>query len=425
MRAFFSGDPHTARTLNAQGIAIADRHGDLDLRLLAGNGHAQARLSTGELAEALAELDEMMVLATTAEVNPQAAGLVCCAVINACTECMDVHRTIEWTQALTRWCDRQPGLVPYRGQCTVHQAEMHQLRGRWDGALADIRRVLDRVDDHPADNSVGMAHYRHGELLRVSGSYGPAEDSYREALRHGHDPQPGLALLRLAQGRTDAALTAIRRALDEDHYRKSARTQLLAAGVETALAAGDAEFARSCAARFQEVATELDSPLLAAFDAVARGSIALAEDRPQRALAALREALAHWVQIDAPYEAARCRVLVAQAHRALGDEETADLELELARSTFAKLCAPTEAVRLAAAHIAPVAQHRTAAPDGLTPREVEVLRLVATGASNRDIATTLFLSEKTVARHVANIFTKIDVSSRSAATAYAFAQRLA
>ena len=425
MRTLFAGDPAGAIELLERAIVVAGRFGDDDLRLLAGNGRGQARVSAGQLVQGLAELDEMMVLAMTSGVSPQAVGLVSCAVLTACAECMDVRRSVEWTRALTRWCDQQPGLVPYRGQCAVHRAELEQLRGRWDGALTEIQGVLAQLLEHPTDHSAGMAHYRHGELYRVRGEHARAEEAYREALRHGRDPQPGLALLRLAQGRAEAALLALRRALDEVPERKSARTHLLAAGVECGLAAGDAEFARRCAAELAELAAEIDSPLLRAVEAVARGSLALADERPQQAIPALREALNGWLVIDAPYDAACCRVLIAQGCRLLGDDETAELELDAARSTFAGLCRGDEAARLLTVRIAPASRGRASPPNGLTPREVEVLRLVATGASNRAIADALFLSEKTVARHLANIFTKIDVSSRAAATAYAHARRLA
>jgi len=425
MRAFFSGDPAAARALHERALAVAERFGDRDLRVLAGNGHGQSRVSLGELAEGLAELDETMVLATTGDVSPQAVGLVSCAVINACVECMDVRRTAEWTDALSRWCDRQQGLVPYQGQCAVHRAELQQLRGRWDGALREIHGVLAHVAEYPTDHSAGMAHYQHGELCRVRGDLAGAEEAYREALRHGRDPQPGLALLRLAQGRSAPALVAVRRALDEAHHRKWAQTHLLAAGVECALAAGDGEFARHCADQLAELAAEVDSPLLSAVEASARGAVALAEGRAQPAGAALREALRHWLAMDATYDAACCRIRMAQACRLLGDDESAGLELEAAGATLVRLCGEAEAARLVAALVPSLDRPAGGGPRGLTPRELEVLRLVATGASNRKIAEALFLSEKTVARHVANIFAKIDVSSRAAATAYAHAQRLA
>ena len=422
MRAFFGGQFEVALGLHERALAMADRFGDTDLRVLAGNGHGQALIARGELAAGLAELDETMVLATTGTAHPQAVGLVCCAVINACVECMDVARTAEWTDALTRWCDRQEGLVPFHGQCAVHRAELQQLRGKWDGAQDELRDVLAHVARHPADHATGMAHYQHGELCRVRGDHAGAEAAYREALRHGRDPQPGLALVRLAQGRPGPALQAVRRALDEPHVRRVARTHLLAAGVECGLAAGDLEFARRCAEELAGFAADADSALLAAVAAGTRGILALAERRGGPAVTALREALTHWLALDAPYDAAGCRIRIAQAYRLLGDEESAELELEAARSALLPLCGPDEAQRLVAVQVPASAR---GGADGLTARELEVLRLVATGASNRGIAASLVLSEKTVARHVANIFAKIGVSSRAAATAYAHERRLA
>jgi len=422
MRAFFAGQPELALGLHERALAVADRFADTDLRVLAGNGHGQALIACGELATGLAELDETMVLATTGSAHPQAVGLVCCAVINACVECMDVRRTAEWTDALTRWCDPQQGLVPFQGQCAVHRVELHQLRGRWDGAQDELRNVLAHVERHPSDHSAGMAYYQHGELCRVRGDHAGAEAAYREALRHGRDPQPGLALVRLAQGRPGPALQAIRRALDEPHVRRVARTHLLAAGVECGLAAGELEFARGCADELAGFAAGTDSALLAAVAAGAQGSLALAERRPGPAATALREALGRWFALDAPYDAAGCRIRIAQACRLLGDEETAELELDAARLALLPLCGPDETQRLLAGRI-PEGPRGGAA--GLTARELEVLRLLATGASNRGIAEALVLSDKTVARHVANIFAKIGVSSRAAATAYAHERRLA
>jgi DNA-binding CsgD family transcriptional regulator len=421
MRTMFGGAHAEAMALLEQAITIADRFGDLELRLLAGNGHGQARVSAGDLAGGLAELDEVMVLATSADVSPSVVGLVGCAVIAACQECLDLRRSLEWTQALTRWCAGQPGLVPYRGQCTVHRAELLQLRGDWDAAGAEIHDLLARFGED-TDQARGMAHYQCGELYRVQGDYDLAEQQYREALRHGRDPQPGLALLRLAQGRADTALAALRRALDETQ-RAATRIQLLGAGVVAGVAAADLAFARACQDELAQIAVGVDSPFLTAHAALSRGWLALAEGRPHQAIDALRDSLAGWVAIDAPYEGARCRILIAQACRMLGDGETADLELSVAGAILAKLCRPEEVTRLLSATVSG-APGGAPVPDDLTPRELEVLRLAATGATNKQIAETLFLSEKTVARHLANIFTKIGVSSRAAATAYAYERRL-
>jgi tetratricopeptide (TPR) repeat protein len=334
MRTLFGGAPAEARDLLAQASSVADRFGDLELRLLAGNGHGQSRVSAGDLVGGLAELDEVMVLATTSDVSPQLVGLISCAVIISCQESLDLRRSLEWTDVLTRWCEAQPGLVPYRGQCTVHRAELLQLRGQWDGAGEEIQNLLAQLGENSTDQATGMAHYRCGELYRVRGEYDRAEHEFRAALRLGRDPQPGLALLRLAQGRTHNALVAVRRALDEVH-RAATRIQLLAAAVAIGPGAGELGLARSSEAELTQIASGLDSPFLGALAAISAGSMALAEAQPQRALAALRRSLAGWVAIDAPYDAARCRILIAQACRMLDDDETSELELAVARSTLA------------------------------------------------------------------------------------------
>ena len=419
MGALMGGRGEQSRDLLAEALDIARRHRDPDLELLARNGHGQALLALGEMAAGMAELDEVMVLATTGASDPQAVGQVYCAAIIVCRGCLDLNRSAEWTEALTRWCESQPGLVHYRGQCAVHRSEVLQLQGRWDAATHEVATILQRLEQEPdrADVALGMAHYQRGELHRMRGESREAEQAYRDALAAGHDPQPGLALLRAAQGRTESAMVALKRALTESRT-EFVRTRLLPAQVEIALVAGDLAEARSAVAHLASAAGRLDSAYLEAVHAQCAGALALAEDQPGDAIASLRTALRGWSALKAPYDAARCRVLVARACRLLGDVETADLEIEAARRAFTELGARHDLSLLDAERGRPVA------PDGLTAREVEVLRLLATGQSNRQIAELLVLSERTVARHVANIFVKIGVGSRAAATAYAYDARL-
>ncbi len=237
MRALMTGAHEESRALLAEAVAIARRHHDADLELLARNGHGQALLALGRTADGLAELDEVMVLATTGAANPQAVGQVYCAAILVCRGCLDLARSGEWTEALSRWCESQPGLVHYRGQCAVHRSEVLQLQGRWDAATDEVARVLEQGAGR-TDAALGLAHYQRGELHRMCGESRAAEQAYRDALATGHDPQPGLALLRTAQGRADIALVALRRALAESPVG-FVRTRLLPAYVEVALAAGD------------------------------------------------------------------------------------------------------------------------------------------------------------------------------------------
>jgi ATP/maltotriose-dependent transcriptional regulator MalT len=251
----------------------------------------------------------------------------------------------------------------------------------------------------------------------LRGDHARAEDAYRRASRNGYLPEPGLALMRLAQGRSEAAAAAITRALDEARDRPL-RSRLLPAYVEIMLASGEVEPAQSAVDELARLAAEHDVPYLRACATMAQGAILLAREQHREALSALREACAAWQELAAPYEVARTRELLAKACHALGDPEHSGLELDAAAWAYRQLGAAPDLARVST----PPA--RTELPGGLTSREVEVLRLIAAGKTNRAIADELVLSEKTVARHVSNIFTKLRVPSRAAATAYAYEHAL-
>ena len=311
-------------------------------------------------------------------------------------------------------------MVAHNGLCLVHRAEMMQLGGAWKDALAQARRAAERFTQGVFNEiACGKAHYRQGEIHRLRGELDAAEDAYRKASRCGFEPQPGLGLLRLAQGKAGVAAAAIRRAVGETTLPLK-RAGLLPAYVEVMLAAGELERATTACRELEEIAERQASDALRAFAAQARGAIALAEGDAHEALTTLRIALELWREFPAPYEVARVRLGIGIACRTLGDEDTAALELDAARDAFAELGAASDLASLDS--IAPP----TAEADlhGLTVREVEVLRLVAAGKSNRDIAAELVISEHTVARHVQNIFAKLGVSSRTAASAFAFEHHL-
>jgi DNA-binding CsgD family transcriptional regulator len=343
-------------------------------------------------------------------------GIIYCSVISACSDLCDIGRAREWTQALARWCDGQPDMVPYRGECLVHRAEIISLQGVWPDALHEALLACERLAAPPGQPAFGAALYQVAELHRLRGDFDDAEAAYRRAAESGKSPYPGLALLRLAQGRGDDATAAICRVLQETRHRR-ARSRVLSAAVEIMLTRGDIDGARRAADELDALAQAIGTPFLRATAAEARGAVLLAEGDPTAALSSCRTAWTLWRDLDVPYEAARTQLLIAQACRALGDKDSAEIELAAACRAFEQLGARPDLARLQPGVAAP-------AGAGLTARELQVLRLVATGRTNRTIADDLGLSEKTVARHISNIFNKLDVSSRAAATAYAFEHHL-
>jgi DNA-binding CsgD family transcriptional regulator len=417
LQAMLAGDHATALEGYTAALQVAERQHDPDLLALARLGVGSTRVRLGEAAAGNALLDEVMAGVTAGEISGIPAGIVYCSVIDLCRECYDLRRAREWTTGLTRWCEQQPDLVPFRGECLVNRAFVMMTHGDWADALAEVDRAVERLSDPPGQPELGWGVYQRAEILRLLGEEDAAEEAYRRANQLGRDPQPGLALLRVRQGRTAEATTGVRRALDAGADRAS-RGGVLPAVVEVCLAAGDVTAARLAVDELTDVAARLDSPWLSGVAAQGVGAVQLAEGSAADALATLRRAWTTFRELAVPYEAARTRTLMGRAYRALGDEEAAQLELDAARWAFTELGASQDLAAVESLSRGPGGAGR------LTPREVEVIRLVATGRTNRAIAADLFLSEKTVARHLSNIFTKLDLPSRAAATAYAYEHRL-
>lgn len=417
MRALESGDAQSALDVFARAARIGEQFGDQDLAVLALHGRGRSLIRLNRIEEGVTLLDEAMAAVEAGAVSEMVAGVIYCSVIAACDEICDLRRAHEWTAALNDWCESQPELVPYRGQCLVRRAELMQLHGAWSDALAEAKRACERLAAPPGHPAAESAFYRQAELHRLRGELDLAEQSYREAQRWSHRPRPGLALLRLAQGRADIAAAMIRRQLEEG-TSPAVRAAMLPAFVDIMLATDDIEAADAATVELESRAEAAASPLANAVAEHARGALLLARGDSRVALDHLRRACGLWEELEAPYEAARTRVLIAQACASLGDADGAALDFEAARWSFEQVGAAPDVARIDELTRAPP----QAADEGhsLSRRELEVLRLVASGMTNRDIAARLFISERTVERHVSNIFRKLGVTTRAAATAHAY-----
>lgn len=394
-----------------------NRHGDETLTALGLVAEGVATIKRGEVDRGLAIVDEAMLPVVAGTIDPTWSGDIYCQIMGVCHELADYGRAQEWTDATARWCEGFPNAVMFLGICRIHRAHLMDLSGDWDRAEEEALRLCDELASMNSE-AVAEGHYELGEIRRQRGDLDGAEEAYARAHSMGRDPQPGLALVRLAQGKPQAASAAVEGAL-MTAVDPLERARLCGAQVEIALATGDVAVATRAADEVRRASERYGSVGLAAAAAQALGAAALADGAPEVALTHLREACRQWKAIGAPHRMARARELLARAHQALGNGDAAELELDAAAAEFERLGAQLDLDRLAALRSGP------ARPAGLTPREVEVLQRVAEGKTNREVAEALFLSEKTVARHLSNIFTKLDVSSRTAAAAYAFEHDLA
>ena len=412
------GKAAAARARASAATAIGERFGDMDLIAAARHVEGRALIQVGQIVAGLALLDETMLHVIGGELSPITTGLMYCSILGVCTNVFSLGRAREWTSAFSRWCDRQSESLVFSSTCLIHRAEVRQSHGEWSAALEDACRACER-EARVSRKPPAAALYQRGEIHRLRGEHAAAEEAYLAASQLGYDPQPGLALLRVAQGRVEAAGAAVRRTLHTT-TNPSGRARLLPGCVEVMLASSDIAEAREACRELHAVSEALDADALRAAAAVAEGAIALAEERPDAAVGPLRQALELWTRLDVPYEAARVRVLLGLACHALRDEEATRLELAMARKVFEELSAQDDVSRVDHMHRALTSTGRLR----LSPREQQVLRLIASGATNRAIAVQLSLSERTVDRHVSNILVKLDAPTRAAAIAFAYEHQL-
>jgi DNA-binding CsgD family transcriptional regulator len=403
----------------ARAIQTARDHGDADLAAVAMQLQGRALVAQGRISEGLALLDEAMTCVLAGELTPLGTGWVYCSVVLACKDLADLRRAAEWTEAARVWCEALPATTPYsQGLCRIYRGEVLALRGAWDEAEAEMRRAHNELLPHKPQGAA-EASYGVGEVLRRRGNLAGAEQAFARAQQLGWDPQPGLALLRLAQGRVEAAAAALRSALAAPTVDRFALARLLAAQVVVAIAAGALDQADRAARELAAIADGLSSAAVQATAAMAQGALQLAAGDPAAALEELRRGLGGWRVLGLPYEQAQARLLIGTAQRMLGDEEGGRIEIDAARAGFDRLGAAADAGNAAA-----LLQRGRGSARVLTDREVEVLRLVAAGEHNRDVAAALQISEHTVARHMQNILAKLGVSSRAAATSSALKRGL-
>lgn len=406
-----------ALALAEEAVACAGRHHDNDLAALARQLGGRALIEEGDVDDGLRMLDEAMLTATTAVTSELTRGLVYCAVLGCCDRVVAVDRAREWAAVLGDWCDAQAQLGTFNGTCRVHRAELFRFAGEWDASLAEASRVV--VGPASDRRERAIAAYELAQVHRLRGETAEAQRDYATAATGGVDPQPGLALLHLAEGDTSVAVGGITRALATT-TSPLGRARLLPAAVEVFVAAGHHPEATAAAHELADVAKRYATPALRAEAAQATGRILLAEDEAAASVEPLTDAVAGWDALGALYHAARTRILLADAFAALGDAEGSRMQREAAQAVFDDLGAPASVPTGATA----------AGADGrrddriLSPREEGVLRLAATGITNKEIARRLGISTRTVDRHISNILAKLGVPSRAAATAYAYEHHL-
>lgn len=416
--ALSQGDTRNALELFEKAVSIGEQYNDVDLKAIGCLGSGQAMVVQGDIKKGINILDEAMIMAKAEDIHLIAKGIIYCAGISVCRKVWDLKRAQEWTLALSRWCNSHADLVPFRGQCLVRRAEIMQLFGEWPKAMEEAEHACKRFQTS-VPPATGEAYYRQGELHRLLGAFMQAENCYREAAKWGKTPQPGLALLRLTQGQLDAAKTSIVNTLREAKDTK-VRVEHLPAMVRIMIAANHTEEGRTAAEELSQIADHFDVPYLYAMSSYALGNVFFAEGDLIEASRNVQKALDGWNTFNLPYEIARARELKGLIYREMGDKDSSDMDLAAAKWTFEQLNAAPDLDRVTRL-LNMKLNHNN---HGLTLRELQVLRRVASGKTNKSVAGELFISERTVDRHVSNIFNKLGVSSRVEASTYALKNKM-
>lgn len=414
--ALFRGELDEAERSALEATALGQRFEDPNVLAMGLQVQGRVLIARGEVEDGCVLLDEAMTLVVVGEISQLLTGSVYCSVIHTCRDLADLPRAVEWTEAMRSWYERLPAPTPYHGLCRVYRGEVLGLCGRWAEAEEDLRWAAALLADL-RPRAAAEAFYAIGELCRRAGRIADADQAFVQAQALGRDPQPGRSLLLLAQGRFDAAAVALDASLTRPPREPALRARLLEAQVELGIAAGSVAAARAAADELSSMADRLGGGWLRALAAGSSGAVRVAEGDVHAGVADLRTACRLFDELGLPYEEARARLQLGTALRGLGDEDGGRVELTAARDASARLGAQLDQRR--------AADLLGELPAGLTEREVEVLRLVAAGHTNREIAVRLVLSEHTVRRHLQNIYVKLGVSSRTAASAFAFRHHLA
>lgn len=418
----FSGGFTNVAGLAEDVLSAAEAEHDADLTALGLVALGRSRIYTGDVLAGLQMIDEAMATVLSGECRPIPTGLAWCAAIEACQEIGAIDRLCEWTTALSQWNDGVPAAGAFAGECSLHTGQVLALRGAWPEAIDEFGTARERFEQNARPHAAGAAERERGDLFRIRGQLQEAEACYQSAAERGCDPQPGLALLWLVRGQHSAAYAAIVRSLGDDEPTTD-QVSLLPAAMEILLAVGRGDEAERRLRDLDEMAGRWRCPSLLAAAAYAHACQELAEHDPRAAAPYARKALRAWNDLGCPFEVARCQIVLATALQQIGDRDSCLAELKAAGTTFQLLGAAPYLVQVTEMLRIPDVggDHASGV---LTTREVQVLQLVARGCSNRQVAGSLFLSEKTVARHLSNIFAKIDVGSRTAAAAYAYENQL-